>query len=1259
MEEIKAWGEQLLRLGVRKNHSVTEASCIQRMNIIILVCTVLIVVINTEYFVAFGGWGIGFFGLIPLTFGSIFFLNHKNYFSLSRPLLILIILFWTSFTAYHQTDYDVFIQELAIPFCLPVFLYPTYERKGLLIAYGLTAVVTASLLSIFGGEIGEFQVSRSVGITLGLIATSILLSLFYFRRLENLYHEKQALGHSLIQKEKQAQNIDEKLSALFNHSTDAILFLDIHTFCVENCNPRAVQLFEVEKAEHLFGKSAFDLSWEKVPKQQVAEALLAYQKLKDIHGEWQYSTQNNNPDDRKMFWGRFHASIFDDRQIQFAILRITDITAIKQASIDLEASQERYRTIFEYAGDALLLLDYGTFNVTDANRKAVKMFGGKSQVDLLGLGIDHFFLRKEDSEVIASILGFILYTGHWEANKRCVTLNGKTVFWAEVNISRVKFGNDYFWLARFADIETRKLQEEKLIAQKMKLKAIFNNSVDALFILDPENLKIVECNRQASQDWNLSRLKIKGLSPNMLLAKPFLPFEWEEIINTVEQKGRWEAQLLNVDAAGEPFWGAWAVIKTGVGDAQFYLLRIKNIDELKKNERLILEQQQKLLHNIEQLRDTQSFGQIATWQYDALQNRYSYSDELFRLLEISDKHRDVSFSIFKAMMSETEYTSFRQELRLKMEAQRDFHIIWSVNLPSGRRKTLHNRSRIELDPITGKTLKVSGVVMDISELKRYEVNLEHTNARFRAVFENAPIAIWAFSPEGRILFHNSATAYFFGYENSEMRHIPIEKLVHEDDFDFYQMKLYHLDEGQETSVQFELRFNHREGMVLWGQVSVTVLPTHEPSKKYKVIMVADISLQKTREAELEQARQVAETANKAKAEFLAHLSHDLRNPLNGIFGSARMMENVLTDENQLHYLHLIRISAKKLGNSIANILDFSKLEARKLEINPHPFNLKNLLDETAVLYANLSLEKDLHFEYLLPDFFYPYLIGDSHVVSRILDNLLSNAIKFTHEGEISLIVNQDCIQEDDTVWTHFIVQDTGIGIRPEDRDQLFQPFRQLDASTTKQYQGTGLGLVIARSFARQMGGDIIYNGNDGISTSFVCSVPFKKATIIEIFPSSGGDTLPDQSHGQELFDWMKYHDKTPITKVPTDFRILIGEDDEVNAEYLFSLMRRWGYQADPAYNGKQVLKRIQSKEYDLILLDGAMPIMDGYETIIAIRELEKGQGNKNHIPIIGVTGYALAGDREKFLEAGADDYTTKPINEEHLHALIEKHLKIV
>lgn len=396
----------------------------------------------------------------------------------------------------------------------------------------------------------------------------------------------------------------------------------------------------------------------------------------------------------------------------------------------------------------------------------------------------------------------------------------------------------------------------------------------------------------------------------------------------------------------------------------------------------------------------------------------------------------------------------------------------------------------------------------------------------------------------------------------------------------------------------------------------------------------------TRTADLLKAVTEAQAASVAKSQFLATMSHEIRTPMNGVLGMIDLLLNTGLDETQKNYAETVYNSANSLLGLLNEILDYSKIEAGKLQLEQIDFSLSDMLSQLQQLFIGSAQSKNIDLRCHISEALADNFCGDDYRIRQILINLLSNAIKFTDNGSVALSVSQINVDQEainGAIWLNFQIRDTGIGMSPEALEKIFTTFSQADSSTTRKYGGTGLGLAICKELTALMGGKIEVKSVVGVYTEFSVQLPIKLAEQPLNNPMLSSTTpaiLPQVIVNQQAYE--------VIRSQLQGTRILLAEDNPVNQKIAEAMVHFLCCELIIANDGKEALALYERGGIDMILMDCMMPEMDGYTATKTIRALEK-TARRAAIPILALTANAMEGDREKCLAAGMSDYLAKPI----------------
>ena len=528
-------------------------------------------------------------------------------------------------------------------------------------------------------------------------------------------------------------------------------------------------------------------------------------------------------------------------------------------------------------------------------------------------------------------------------------------------------------------------------------------------------------------------------------------------------------------------------------------------------------------------------------------------------------------------------------------------------------------SEVRLD---GRRL-FTGIVRDISERKAAEQALKQSEEEARKlslVAARTDNAVMITDAEGRTEWVNEGFTRMTGYSLEEaIGKTPASLLQHDDvDVEAVDRIRRALEAGE--GFHEELLNYTRDNTPYWVSIDAQPIFDEDGQIQQYIAIERDVTESRLREQELRDATLKSAEASEAKSRFLAMMSHEVRTPLNGVIGALGLLRDTDLDEIQRKYADTSRTSAESLLVIINDILDYSKMEAGKLDLETTTFDIAELVHSVTDTFSLRCEEKGLRLRGELAPTVPKHVIGDPARTRQILVNLVGNAMKFTSDGEIRVSVKPDSL-DDQHNSIEFRVEDTGSGIAPEHQPQLFDEFWSGDPSANRGLVGTGLGLAISKRLVEMMGGDIGVESTPGKGSSFWFRIPFGTASA-----KAPGSKAVDSQH------------------VPKQLsgRILLAEDNPTNQMIVQTMLHKLGLSVDVAGNGIEAVDAVKTRPYDVVLMDIAMPEMGGIEATRRIRELDPG---KARIPLIALTAHAMRGDREKFLAEGLDDYLEKPVTQ--------------
>ncbi len=1021
---------------------------------------------------------------------------------------------------------------------------------------------------------------------------------------------------------------ESKFRLLFERSADAMFLMDGKKFI--DCNNAAVEMMKCSSREDLLDIHPSEISpvWQPDGRCSLEKSEEMIEKAfeKGTHKfEW-IRRRSNGEEFPAMI--TLTAIPWKGRQILHVIVK--DITERKAAEKALMESRELYRNLVENLNDIVFSLDpSGRF--TYMSPVIERAFGYTPQEFIKQSFKDHIYIddlagvKKRFEQAIAGELkGCEFRILDKENQLRYVSVSARLLG----NSDSVKG-----LTVRMTDITDRKKAEIELKESEDRYRLLVESSPDGIII--HKDGEVVFANRAASELLNADE-------PKELIGRPALSFvhpdyhqtvldriystqnEWDEAPLIEEKFLRTDGTEIYVEAAAIPF------IFNG-GPATQVVFR--DITERKKAEEKLVESKEFLNKIINSIGDP-----------------IFVKDRQHRYVLVNDAECRLFGRNYYEMIGLTTRDLFPIKEMADISWERDEQVFMTgeenlneeeVAVASGVIRTVLAKKTLYADS-SGNQFLV-GAVTDITERKQAEEALreaklaaEVSKAQYEQVVKMISDIVWFYDVNAKgehVGSYISPVAdRTLGLVEGTIGNSFDKYLsyVHPDDLPAVQKVL---SEGMRTlarDLTVEYRLRKADGTTLWVRSRGSAY-SQADGRVTAFGTTSDITELKRSEEILRNAKDAAESATRAKSEFLANMSHEIRTPMNAVIGMTGLLLDEDLTANQRECLETIRNSGDALLSIINNILDLSKIEAGVTDLECQPFELHRCVEASLDLMSADAGKKGLSTKCTIEDDIPAVILGDPTRLSQILVNLLSNAVKFTEKGAVSVSVSSTRL-EGNRHEIHFAVKDTGIGIPEDKMGRLFHSFSQIDASTTRKYGGTGLGLAISKKLVEMMNGEIWVESEANKGTTFHFTIKAEQ-TLDEPICISKPDSQPNVRLQEN-----------PDRRLS----ILLAEDNLVNQMVTQRMLNKLGCRADVAGNGIEVLRALERKKYDIIIMDVLMPEMDGLEATREIRRLRPGNGPK----IIAMTASVLKGDREMCLASGMDGYISKPTKLEELRTAL-------
>ncbi|MGD2131263.1 MAG: PAS domain-containing protein [Maricaulaceae bacterium] len=640
-----------------------------------------------------------------------------------------------------------------------------------------------------------------------------------------------------------------------------------------------------------------------------------------------------------------------------------------------------------------------------------------------------------------------------------------------------------------------------------------------------------------------------------------------------------------------------------------------------------LQRKDEVAQQIEWMEQAEALGRIGHWKANLETEEVLWSPEMYRIYGVSPESFTPTLS--KAI------SFFHPDDLQKVHG--------SIDTMVSKREAIRTESRlIRADGVErrvasvahpkfnadGEVTEIFGVFQDVTE--SWE-----SQERFALAVKGLGVGIseWRPGPGGGLTWSDQFYR-LLGYEPGEIRASTrkFTEMIHPDDVPIIAERRNPCIEGKVESYIAEYRIRHKVHGYRWYRVAGTAVRGPDGALERLIGGIMDID-------ELKRAQERAEAANVAKTQFLATMSHEIRTPLNGVLGMAGALAFTELDDRQSRMLGVINDSGKALLRVINDILDLSRIEAGRTEIEAEKFNLRELINSTCAPFEVLAEGKGVTLSVQIAETAPEAVIADHGRLRQVLNNFVSNAVKFTDAGEIVVHARGGRRREGDLQELHFSVEDTGIGIEPDALERLFSPFTQADGSNTRKYGGSGLGLAISKRLCEMMGGGVHAESAPGKGSTFAFHLEVETVDAVE--------TADEVSTGHSETD-----EVAPCDKPSAPLKILAAEDHPTNRLVLETFLDALGADLTLVEDGREAVEVWRMGTFDIVLMDSQMPVMDGCAAARRIREIEQEEG-RTRTPIVAVSANAMSQQVDEMLAAGMDDHVAKPICQSALIDAIE------
>jgi PAS domain S-box-containing protein len=941
-------------------------------------------------------------------------------------------------------------------------------------------------------------------------------------------------------------------------------------------------------------------------------------------------------------WVRVRVSLVrkDDGNPFYCLIHVEDITERKKATEALRESEERFRIMADGCPMPMWVTnDQGGIQFIN---RAFQEFGGTAYEQVEGDKWQLLVHPDDAPEFIRQSLRVQQEHRPFRAESRVRRADGEWRWLSAFGEPRFSPSGEFLGhVGLGVDITERKQAEQERQFQLSFIRAIYEGSLDGILVVSPLDV-VLSHNKRFLDIWKISLPNISDNQQDNIVGVPdqsvlseviqrvkepesFLK-RVRELYRDPDAKDHSEFKLTDNRTLERYSTSLLSGSGQYLGRAWFF----RDITERKRAEEALIESE----HRFRIMADSCPIGIWVT----GVQGETRFINRTYREF-CGITSEQIDGDEWKSRLHPEDAPQFVAALERAIGAHTPFKAEERSRRADGEWRWVESYAVPRFSP-SGDFLGLIGTSKDTTDRRQSEQALHTSEEKFRQLAENIREVFWMKNAGSKeFLYVSPAYEQIWGATCASIYQNPASRLeaIHPDDLE--QCLLLFEKQMRGEAAESEYRIRTPDGQEKW--ILDRAFPIRDENGQLirLVGIVDEITEQKRYEKELISSREDAEAANQTKSRFLANMSHEIRTPMNGVIGMNQLLLGTDLTREQRRYVEVVQTSGRTLLTIIDNILDLSKIEAGKIVIEKRNLDVRQMIADVILLLQDQVSAKGIKVDSCVSPDVPQVLKGDVHRLRQILTNLTANAVKFTDRGEVTLNVElmSKC---NDTVIIRFAVADTGIGIRPDQITALFSPFVQADASTTRKYGGTGLGLTISKQLVEMMGGKIGVNSREAQGSTF-----WFTAILEQPLPDDQvhADQLRERSIGETVGKMPLGHGE----------RILVAEDNLTNGIVVLAQLRKLGYKADVVTNGAEAVEALERGGYNLVLMDCEMPLMDGYEATRRIRGVLQ-----LDLPIIALTADVMSSTRERCLSEGMDDYLAKPLELPQLASVLAKWISV-